>query len=90
MAIATPKLIMARIIEAQENSPIAVFRCNRPGVLNAVFAGSSTTQQQIKDSKTGLVGVYDKTSELTSVYMELRDHAFRDIGGSKQSPAEVV
>lgn len=66
--------VMARISGATVSSPIAVFRCRRAQMLNAVFAGTVKTQKMIEHRHPDLIGVYDGTMNLERVQNELARH----------------
>jgi len=66
--------VMARIKGSEVSSPIAVFRCDEPEMLNAVFAATVKTQQMIEQRHPDLIGVYDGTMNLDQVLRELAGH----------------
>lgn len=72
MSIHTPEIILRRISAAEQNSPIAVFHCNRPGHLRAVFADTYSSRQEIQN-KESLVGVFHKDMDPAIISKELDD-----------------
>jgi hypothetical protein len=67
MSARSVDLIMNRILTATPESPIAVFRWDKEGLLDAVFACTVATQQRISANDPLLVGVYDKTDNVRTV-----------------------
>lgn len=63
--------VMTRIKGSEASSPIAVFRCEQPGMLDAVFAATVRTQQLIEQRHPDLIGVYDGTMNLNKVFQKL-------------------
>jgi hypothetical protein len=68
---ASPLMILNRIQSASKRSPIAVFRCNIPEKLNAVFADTAVSAKQIENDDR-LVGVYHRRMSEDRILMELR------------------
>lgn len=66
-----PNIIIGRIKSASAESPIAVFLCNKPLCLDAVFADTAESKRKIQ-AKEGLVGVYDKTMDIQAIATELQ------------------
>ena len=58
---------MVRIKGATQGSPIAVFRVALPGVVDAVFAATITTQEIIAEGRPDLIGVFDGSMDQKSV-----------------------
>ena len=58
MSIGIVKHIMQRIEAATAESAIAVFRVDKTGVLDAVFASTVATRQMIDSGHPDLIGVY--------------------------------
>jgi hypothetical protein len=67
MSLMTVAHTMDRIKGAIPSSPIAVFRCDKKGEVNAVFADTVKTRQQIADKDPGLIGVYDSSMNLSEI-----------------------
>jgi hypothetical protein len=65
---------MVRIKGATPDSQIAVFRCDEPENLNAVFAATVITRRMIDEGHRDLIGVYDGTMNLGDIERELRSH----------------
>ncbi len=59
MSVSTIEQTMERIAFATPESPIAVFRCNIPGHVNAMFAASIGVQERIAQGDPTLIGVFD-------------------------------
>ena len=74
MSNMTPILVMNRIKAAPESSPIAVFKSNKSGCVDAMFASTIVSQQRI-ESGVGLIGVFDKKSKAKEVYATLKNNA---------------
>lgn len=75
MSVSTPATIIGRIKEASPLSPIAVFQCHVPGMLNAVFASTVATRELINNNAPGFIGVYDRNCDLAKVKKMLEEHA---------------
>jgi hypothetical protein len=73
MSSMTPELTLNRIIEAPKNSPIAVFKSDKGGCVDAMFANTVVSQQRIQ-SGIGLIGVFDKKSKVKEVYATLKNN----------------
>lgn len=60
MSVSSLEIIQERIESAKKNSPIAVFKYMRQGLIeyNAVFANTYETQGRIKEKDRTLVGCY--------------------------------
>ena len=52
---------MIRIRGAEQDSPIAVFKCGYVGKLNAVFASTVKSKKLTNDKNKNWIGVFDKT-----------------------------
>lgn len=63
--------VMMRIRGSDISSPIAVFRCNQPNMLDAVFAATVKTQQML--DHPDLIGVYNGTMNMDQVKRELAE-----------------
>jgi|TARA_R110001583_G_scaffold120539_1_gene271812 hypothetical protein len=74
MSNMTPEVTLNRIIAAPKNSPIAVFKSDKPGCVDAMFASTIVSQQRI-ESGVGLIGVFDKKSKAKEVYATLKNNA---------------
>ena len=74
MSESRPAIILGRIESARKESPIAVFKCRKPGCLNAVYATAAASRQQIQDG-FGLVGVFHQEMDLNKVHIKLLDNA---------------
>lgn len=59
MSISSIEHTMIRIEFAETDSPIAVFKCNVPGHVNALFAATIRTQDRINLAGSNLIGVFD-------------------------------
>jgi hypothetical protein len=59
MSISTIEQTMERIAFAKPESQIAVFTCNIPGHVNAVFAATIHVQARIAHGDPTLIGVFD-------------------------------
>lgn len=66
--------VMMRIKGSDASSQIAVFRCEEPEKLDAVFASTVKTRSMIVQRQPGLIGVYDGTMNLDQVSRELAGH----------------
>ena len=75
MSIMTVDLIMEKIKIATPESPIAVFKCDIIGQLDAVFAETVETRRVIRSAEKQLVGVYHKGMELSCVEKFLHEIA---------------
>jgi|TARA_R110000751_G_scaffold235094_1_gene336571 hypothetical protein len=73
MSNMTPILAMNRIKAAPKNSPIVVFKSDKPGCVDAMFASTVVSQQRIK-SGIDLIGVFDKKSKVKEVYATLENN----------------
>jgi hypothetical protein len=62
---------MDRIKTATPSSPIAVFKCSAPGMLNAVFGATVISQSKIRTDRD-LIGVYDGLMDRQVVLDHLR------------------
>jgi hypothetical protein len=73
MSISSLEVIEERIESAKHNSPIAVFKYSRLGVIvyNAVFADTYETQQRIKGKDKTLVGCYNGKNGASSLMVDL-------------------
>ena len=76
----TPEVVLDRIKVAKPESPIAVFRCNEEGKLDAVFAATIQSMKEIRDG-CGLVGVYHREMNLDRVMLDLQQNA--GVGGGR-------
>lgn len=74
MSVSTLQNILLRVRDAAPESPIAVFRCDKPGHLDAVFAATLTTRRLIANGVPGLIGVFDRTMPEREVAAQLRPH----------------
>jgi hypothetical protein len=74
MSNMTPTIAMNRITCAPANSPIAVFKSEKPGCVDAMFARTVVSQQRIK-SGVGLIGVFDRKSKAKETFTMLRNEA---------------
>jgi hypothetical protein len=68
----TEKLTLSRINSAPENSPIAVFRCEREGYVQAIFASTIEGQKRIK-TDPGLIGVFHQGSNKKATYAAIKN-----------------
>ena len=59
MSISTIEQTMERIAFATPESPLAVFKCNLPGHVNAMFAATIRVQARITTCDPALIGVFD-------------------------------
>lgn len=59
MSISTIEQTMERIAFASPESPLAVFKCNIPGRVNAMFAATIHAQERITTCDPALIGVFD-------------------------------
>lgn len=75
MTIATIDTILNRVRGAAPQSPIAIFRSDRLGQFNAVFASTVETQNAIRRNDPNLIGVYDKNVDLHYLAQVLRAEA---------------
>lgn len=73
MSISDIETTMDRIAFASEDSPIAVFRCNIPGKVNAMFANSIGVQERIRNKDPMLIGIYHGTMKRRRIEKELLD-----------------
>lgn len=73
MSISDIETTMERIAFATEESPIAVFRCNIPGRVNAMFANSVGVQERIQNNDTLLIGVYHGMMKKRHIEKQLLD-----------------
>ena len=71
MSISDIATTMERIAFATEDSPLAVFRCNIPGRVNAMFANSIRVQERIQNKDPRLIGVYHGMMKRSHVLQEL-------------------
>lgn len=71
----TVETMLKRIEVASIASPIAVFRLpaseSEGKFLDSVFAGTTTTQRELKNSRPGLVGVYNRRHSTDRIKAEL-------------------
>ena len=67
MSHATLKHIVARIEFATKESPIAVFRSEFRGKLDAVFGATIHTKQLIASGDKTYIGTFDKFSDMDAV-----------------------
>lgn len=65
------KQVMTRINGAEVNSPIAVFQCAEPGMLNAVFESTVMTQKIIEQNPLGLIGIFNNRMNMKKVALTL-------------------
>jgi hypothetical protein len=63
---------MDRIKFATTSSPIAVFRCDKVGLVNAVFANTIQTQRMIEEKDPNLIGVYHSSMDIPEINRALR------------------
>jgi hypothetical protein len=66
--------VMLRIKSATIKSPIAVFRTDTAGMVNAVFASTAKTHQMIAAKDATLIGVYDKEMDLGVIERKLAQY----------------
>lgn len=66
--------VMIKIRGATTESPIAVFNCDKVGMLDAVFASTVMSQRRIRKNDKDLIGVYDNTMNLDEVQSQLKKH----------------
>jgi hypothetical protein len=71
MSVSDLQQVMIRINGCAPESPIAVFKTNRPGMLDSVFASTIRTQEMMRDENSGLIGVYDGSMNIDRVFSEL-------------------
>lgn len=71
MSFGGVELVMRRIEGSSRSSPIAVFRCDKPGQLQALFARTVVTHGLIQTSPD-LVGVFSGTDDPNAVRQILR------------------
>ena len=74
MSISKLSQVMLRIEGAEPSSPIAVFRCWKAGMLQAVFADTIQTQQMIAERHPDLIGVFDGTMNQNQIMDQLAGH----------------
>jgi len=72
MSHASLKHVMIRIESADPDSPIAVFKSDLPGKLNAVFANTAETQRLIASSHPDYIGTYSTFSDQEAVESHLK------------------
>lgn len=72
MSNISPKLAMVRIAEAPMSSPIGVFRSDKGGCVDAIFADTVRGRRRV-NSGDGLVGIFDKTSAAKAVFAILKN-----------------
>ena len=70
-------LLWARLDVASHDSPIAIFKTNTPGHVNAVFANTVATRRLINAKCNDLIGVYDNNYKRFDLESDVR-HAFND------------
>ena len=73
MSISDIETTMERIAFATEDSPIAVFRSNIPGRVNAMFANSLKVQERIQNKDPHLVGIYHGLMKKRHIVKQLLD-----------------
>ena len=73
MSISDIETTMERIAFATEDSGIAVFRCNTPGRVNAMFANCIGVQERIQNNDPALIGVYHGLMRTRHIVKELLD-----------------
>lgn len=71
MSEATLRQIMLRIESADKKSPIAVFRSDVRGKLNAVFADTAETKRLIHEKDKTHIGTYHKEMDRELIYKRL-------------------
>jgi len=74
MSESLPIQIIDRISVATTDSPIAVFRCNTPRKLNAVFFNTIGTRKLIGNDQ--YIGTFDRTDDMRGILATL-DHCVR-------------
>lgn len=72
MTLCTIETAMTRIMDAREDSPIAVFR-DVHGRLDVMFANTVSTRKRIDRGGPGLVGIFDGSMPRERVRSILRD-----------------
>ena len=73
MSVSDIETTMERIAFATEDSPIAVFRSNIPGRVNAMFANSLKVQERIQNKDPHLIGVYHGMMKTRYIVKQLLD-----------------
>lgn len=84
MSIGTPVSISVRIEAARPDSPIAVFRCDEFGKLDAIYANTVGAQRRINFFPEDLVGIYYGAPPIKLAFAAM-DHA-----ASKKLEAEAA
>ena len=67
MSLGSVESTLDRILVAEPNSPIAVFRGSSSGLVDAVFASTKMSKLAIKRNEKSLIGVYDRSCNLPLV-----------------------
>lgn len=80
MSACTLDLAVLRCRTAPPESPIAVFRTNRRGQVNCVFANTVQTQIDMAAYPDRFVGVFDCNTPYDELIARLRDAAFNNVG----------
>ena len=75
MSISAIEHAMIRIAFARVESPIAVFTCNVPGHVNAMFAATVKTQERIERGDPTLLGVFDASMNMRHIRAQLQQAA---------------
>jgi len=71
MSVSSIAVIMGRIGVATPDSQIAVFKNEQEGMLDAVFANTVNSLKDIRRSGRLVVGVFDKSMDLSIVRKRL-------------------
>lgn len=74
MSYANLEQTLIRIKGATPDSPIAVFKTQVPGSLNAMFAATIKTQEMINENHPDLIGVFDGLMDIPAVKSLLASH----------------
>ena len=72
MSVDNVDRVMTRIEFAHVESPIAVFKGNLPGQVNAMFAATVATQDRIARGDPDLIGVFDESMNLRHIRLQLQ------------------
>ncbi|WP_404358086.1 hypothetical protein [Methylotuvimicrobium sp. KM1] len=86
MALDTVATILGRVKVAPPDSPIAVFKCDKPGLLRAVFGATIDSRLEMDAKRGELIGAFCQNDDEAIVKRKLMDGIFFSNRGTKNEP----
>ncbi len=73
MSICSINATIDRITVAEENSPIAVFKCKSVNKFDSMFANTIITKKMIENNHEDFIGVYHKNMDIVDIRKTLKN-----------------